>query len=143
MKNRGQSRVPTNALTAKTGDEYLPGTASTVASDLDASSDEPTGANEVVGRTYADILYKVGALKTFGRFISECDPAELLGVTAYIILGIWGKSQGLVMPFWWFLICLAGYHMLLRPIARYLSWLADKKWYEPVPNSTGSNNKSK
>jgi hypothetical protein len=62
------------------------------------------------------LLYDQTFSGALGKFIAKLDAIEVLATAAYIILGIWGKSNGLPMPFWKLISLGAGYHIVLRPL---------------------------
>jgi hypothetical protein len=71
----------------------------------------------IVGRTPYDLLSDQRLSGSLGNFVSALDPIEVIATAAYVVLGIWGKSTGLPMSFWEFIVLLAGYHLVLRPLS--------------------------
>jgi hypothetical protein len=124
MKRQRQTRQDERVLTAKTGEDFYDPEAS-VSSDVGAPLSEATTAH-VVGRTPVDLLYERQLSSALARFIDQLDPVEVLGTLVYVLLGVWGKSSGLEMRFWVFVTSLAGYHVLLKPIAKRISSWAGK-----------------
>lgn len=126
MTARRRSRREPRELTARTSIDSLEEPEELAASDEVITAEE-TGTGSVVGRTSIDLLYEAGVSKAFARLVSDADAVEILGTIVYVTLSIWGKSDGLPMPFWLFAVSLAAYHLVARPS---LAWLLRKR---PLP----------
>lgn len=119
MPPRRTNRPVGSDLTTRTGEEVYD-------TDTGAASDLPTPMYQqqtsatlppVVGRTAYDLVAEKTVTGALGFFISTLDPIEVLAAIAYVLLGIWGKSPSLPMPFWEFIGVFAGYHVILKPIS--------------------------
>ncbi len=126
MTARRRSRRSPSALTAETGADILEDLEETGTSD-EATRAEGTGDDAVVGHTVVDLLYEKPVKNALAKFISDADVVEILGAIVYVALSIWGKSDGLPMPFWLFAVSLVAYHLVARP---FLAWVLPKR---PLP----------
>jgi hypothetical protein len=81
-----------------------------------------TEAQPAVGRTAWDFADAMGASEHASRVLRELDPVEVIALAAYAYV-LWrqpDQNPGLL----WFLLALAAYHLVLRPLARLgLMWL--------------------
>jgi hypothetical protein len=85
----------------------------------------PTEARPAVGRTAWDLAYAVGATEHTSRVLRELDPVEVIAVVAYGYV-LWARPQE-SPGFLIFLGAVAGYHLALRPLARFGQvWLFSK-----------------
>jgi hypothetical protein len=129
MTTRRQNRPDPSALTAGTGEGGF-SEESPVVSDIGtASARTGTVAPELVGRTPYDLLHEHGVAHAAAKVLRGIDAVELLGTSAYVLLGLFGKS-GLPMRMWVFLAVFAGYHIAGKPLGRSLELLVER-WFRP------------
>lgn len=129
---RSQTRPDPRVFTAKTGDVGPFDPESSIISDTGTEAFQET--SRVVGRTPYDLLHEHGITVALGKLIAETDPLELIIVTAYVLLRLFGKGEP-VMRFWVFIGLLAGYHIVLKPLSDWLRINLLRPKHEP-PNPT-------
>ncbi len=130
MKQRHQSKPDAKMLSAKTGDDIFDPD-SAIASDTSVQEFGATTAPRLVGRTPYDLLSEEGITGALAKLIGGFDAIEVLGTSAYILLGLFGKSSGPIMRFSVFLGLLAGYHVILKPISSLL-WSFVRRWTREI-----------
>jgi hypothetical protein len=120
MRTRRKTRQAAQVLSAPTGtditDIFESQAEGVVASNYDGElGSGPTGGETPVGHTAVDLLYEKGIQRAFAKLVAELDPVEVLGTIAYVTLNIWGKPSAPLLSLGYFLLLLAGYHVVARP----------------------------
>src|ERR1700693_1001757 len=131
MKQKRQSYSDSRALTAQTSIDPF-GREEMIASDTNGQYSKQTSV-PAVGHTAIDLLYDKGLSGAVAKIIGSMDAIELLATISYVLFGLL-KSGNLVMRFWVFLALLAGYHVIVNPLASLFTRALDqiKKPYTPI-----------
>lgn len=116
---RRQMRSHAPELNARTGEDYLDTREAFASDSASRSPDEPT-EQPVVGRTAYDLLYEHGVSGAAANLIAGMDSVEVLGTAAYVLLGVFARGGGGLPRAWVFLVLLAGYHTIIKPLGDLL-----------------------